>query len=650
MLWTIDRLDYSDQSGLPFLSPGNDTRINLAMLAEDPVRASLPATLGHTSGASLFSVKELEEAHSWHANPAATDDPSRCQSQAGGTAAFTAAVARAAGLSDREREQLAAARVKLVGCDNKTAYAATELSGDLADGSPEAKAYTTYLVGAEAFYRGAFADSVAAFAALSQAQDSWLRETARYMIGRALLNKAQESGFETFDMVGQPLIKEAASLAQAQRAFDDYLAAYPAGIYAASAQGLLRRVFWLGEDAGLLSGAYETQLQRGVATSDASRGVDLAWEIDAKLFANIDFADPAKLATHPLLLAAWDLKLMRNPPPAKTFTADALDGQAPTFAARPDLYAFLKAARAHYVDRDGKAALAALGAPVAEPSTYLEFSREMLRGQALLAQGEMAAAAAHWRALLSLTTDALRKEAIELGLALTWQRSGTIYKAFQPETRIGSERIRAILLSQTAGPILLRMAINDPKSSPAERDFARDTLLFKTATRGQYANFLRDYDADALRMPEARLSKVYLWNGSNDPYPCPSLKAVVEGLAANPKSSSGQICLAEFVRKAGLDSHEDERPGTGELGGGKSIFPGQPYSRLESYKKLIANRATPPSDVAYALFRAIRCYGPSGVNRCGGVDVPVSQRKAWFQTLKIRYGSTPWAKRQSLYW
>ncbi|MDB5641177.1 MAG: hypothetical protein JWN07_494, partial [Hyphomicrobiales bacterium] len=144
--WTIDRLDYSDQSGLPFLSPGNDTRINLAMLAEDPARASLPATIDPTGDASLFSVKTLEEAHSWHAGAATADDPSRCQSQTSGAVAYTAALARAAGLADSERERLGAARTKLLGCDGKTIAVAAELSGDLADMSPQAKAYATYLV------------------------------------------------------------------------------------------------------------------------------------------------------------------------------------------------------------------------------------------------------------------------------------------------------------------------------------------------------------------------------------------------------------------------------------------------------------------------------------------------------------------------
>ena len=53
---------------------------------------------------------------------------------------------------------------------------------------------------------------------------------------------------------------------------------------------------------------------------------------------------------------------------------------------------------------------------------------------------------------------------------------------------------------------------------------------------------------------------------------------------------------------------------------------------------------------ALALNRAIRCYGPSGYNSCGGVEVPVEQRRAWFQRLKRDYPNSRWAQSLRYYW
>jgi hypothetical protein len=65
---------------------------------------------------------------------------------------------------------------------------------------------------------------------------------------------------------------------------------------------------------------------------------------------------------------------------------------------------------------------------------------------------------------------------------------------------------------------------------------------------------------------------------------------------------------------------------------------------------LIADPATPAKDKAYALFRAVNCYRPTGSNECGGRDVDVAQRKAWFNTLKSHYGATSWARSLEYYW
>ena len=51
-----------------------------------------------------------------------------------------------------------------------------------------------------------------------------------------------------------------------------------------------------------------------------------------------------------------------------------------------------------------------------------------------------------------------------------------------------------------------------------------------------------------------------------------------------------------------------------------------------------------------ALNRAVRCFAPAGSSSCGGNDIPVAQRKAWFERLKRDYPQSPWARDLKVYW
>ena len=53
---------------------------------------------------------------------------------------------------------------------------------------------------------------------------------------------------------------------------------------------------------------------------------------------------------------------------------------------------------------------------------------------------------------------------------------------------------------------------------------------------------------------------------------------------------------------------------------------------------------------AYALYRAVNCFGPSGYNGCGKQNIPASTRKQWFETLHKEYAASTWAKASKYYW
>jgi hypothetical protein len=134
-------------------------------------------------------------------------------------------------------------------------------------------------------------------------------------------------------------------------------------------------------------------------------------------------------------------------------------------------------------------------------------------------------------------------------------------------------------------------------------------------------------------------------------YGCGPLAQTVAALAQRPKAPKEQLCLAEFFREQGFDWWEYDRGlEPGSLAGTKPLFPGRPYARLEVYKAVMADPAASADDKAFALYRAVKCYAPSGFNSCGGNEVPESQRKAWFNRLRASYPQSKWAKSLKYYW
>jgi hypothetical protein len=139
---------------------------------------------------------------------------------------------------------------------------------------------------------------------------------------------------------------------------------------------------------------------------------------------------------------------------------------------------------------------------------------------------------------------------------------------------------------------------------------------------------------------------------SSDDFDCPALAATAQALVRNPRDYKPRLCLGDFYRSYGFDNLgvAEGRPGIDELGGTPTLFPGKPTSRGDIYADIIRDPKAPAQDKAYALFRAINCYAPSGNNECGNADVPQSQRRAWFQQLKRDYASSTWAQTLRYYW
>ena len=664
-VWSLSKAHYDPYGNAALLGPANDSRVNLLMLLADRRGGTaLPEALG---GRTFFSWPELTEA----TDPAAGDeaarasfaDPSRCQSAASGAQAFLVAVAASRALKPAEKSALSAARAKLrVDCAG-TSDAGLGLAQPVAATSAAGKGFVRYLEGAQAFYDGDFRGATTAFAAASAAPDYWLAETARYMLARTALNAAQATAFDEYGNLAAPDQRDLRTLEEAERGFLDYIKAYPAGAYAASARGLLRRVHWLAGDDPKLGADYAAALARPL---DAAGALELAEEIDYKL------PSAQHAAAGPLLLAVSDLQRMRTATqydyeqkPA-VISATELAAQASAFAQAPRLYDYLRAMHAFHVAKQPREVLELIADEARAPrKSALDFSRQMLRGLALDAVGDRNARG-FWLELIGAAAGPGQRQAVELALARHDEAVGAIGRVFAAGSPIQDPIARAILLQRIAPPSLLRQQAT--RGDPHERAVALWTLLSKELTRGFYADFLRDL---ALVPAEAPVDGYFAEaNGFSNPddfrnvlpptgiftrgplgdYGCPALRRTVATLERNPLQPTARLCLGEFLRLNGFDWFPFDQPLEHGLGSSKPLFPGTPITRQAIYAGVIADPMASAADKAYALFRAVNCYAPAGSNGCGGQEVPLAKRKAWFQRLKRDYPQSRWARELKYYW
>ena len=690
--WRVSRDSLDSCSNLPFLSPGNDSRVNLRLLLADKKAEPLTPNalseddLSQGFGLVPFPVYRLAPI------PATNDEPdnkpdnsrtaeldtllkplgiqrdeyesageafltgegSRCRSNDDDSAtAFISQVIKA-DMPAAERELLVKARLQLL--------KACSWEGQVVDAqqiqSHDGQLFRTYLQAAADFYSGRFGDAERGFAAASISQVPWLKETALYMTARTSLNQAQA---EAFDEYGMPQLEhvDKSALSDAEEGFLGYLKTYPQGDYLASARGLLRRVYWLAGDNTKLAEAFGWAMTEA---TDAQRNVsvdDLVEEADLKLL----MVNSETVST-PMIQFVSDLMVMRGGDQPALSRAD-LEKQKAAFAGAPQLYDYLLAVSALYTEHQPDAALKQLPQSVPSSLNYFAFSQQTLRALALEAKQDWKGAEALWLQLLPLAKLPLQRDQLELALAMNYERSGQLAKVFASDSPISAKPVRYILLRNVAGPELLRQQIAGA-SDPLERQTAQFVLLYKDLLRGQYATFADDLKQLPASAPEDKLGtslgyvysasqtlKLFQWNGdkAESGYACPSITQIAATLQADAKNPQGLNCLGEFILRNGLDGMPLEQArAAGSLGSSASDFKGETFSRLDGYKQVIGNAKAPKNDKAYALFRAINCYGPSGYNSCGGVDVEPAVRKAWFRQLKTSYADTQWGKSLQYYW
>ncbi|MGE8293979.1 MAG: hypothetical protein ACN6PH_00370 [Pseudomonas sp.] len=689
--WQLVSDKLSACNNLAFLSPGNDSRINLQLLLDAAghlkmTRQPLPLA-GYEYGYDLvpFSLGMLDPARARSATARTdeqTTDPdvayltqalqrlgidseadafavhrfaegegNRCRSNdLQAMRGFVDALSATPELAASETQALARSRRSLLSLCGEGDPQPEDILPQAAQlQSPAARAFGDYLRGADAFYRGDFEHARERFSELTDSGQPWLRETALYLLGRVALNQAQLNAFDEYGFFS-PEHVDNGSLEASAKAFEQYLETYPQGLYSNSARGLQRRVYWLAGDTRRFAEAFARQFERGAQQVDM---LALIEELDAKLLPSLNPED----IEDPLLLAMIDLIQLRDPGSDSEphLSLEQLQAQQPRLASQPGLHAYLLAAWHFYRGGDAEQTLAALPDDDGGPLNTLAFSRETLRGLALETKGDTTATLQHWQALLVRSTDPLQQAQLQLALALSYERSGELDKVFAADSPINSAPIRERLLAYGASPELLRQQAGDEQAPASERATALYTLLYRDLDYRRYADFLSDF-AQFPYTPAQSAQRLdpglFAWAGGSDAgYACPSLVRIAERLAADADDAQGLLCMGDFIRVHGLDEHWLNRPpAAGELGSAPSQFQGRSFSRLAGYQKLLDGPQVSHEDKAYALFRAINCYAPSGYNSCDDQDISKDQRKQWFQTLKRSYADTQWAQRLKYYW
>ncbi len=676
--WKIKQTDMNSCSSTALLSPGNDTRVNLLMLVHDRHGAVGPASrYGYDIAERRGEAEPFDWstfAHALGPSPAPSETGkaenfafgTRCMSSMAGGAEFIAAVAKARRLSNEEKATLTAVRTALKPeCSGDSTATPVVEQGLVLLKSKAGRAFANYLIGAASFYDGNFGGAQASFAEIGKTDSPWLKEAAAYMLGRNALNEATLAAFDEYGgLSGEGGNK--ALLGEAEAAFRAYLKAYPNGQYAPSARGLMRRVYWLAKDRDRLLSEYATRFAIGDPAKRNLAFPDLVQEIDIKLLGELKPDD----TSDPMLLAVLNLRAMRHANDPKyadygtpPITRAALDAQRSKFTGNEALFVYLQAVHAFYVANRPAEVLKLIPAGTRD-SSYLGYSRQLLRGIALDAAGDPAARAS-LIALIVAAKKPHQRGAAELALALHDERAKVVDKVFATDSVVADADVREILLRYHAGPALLRKQAAKGASDREQR-VAIYTLLYKDLTRGNYGDFLRDLSLvpdsarpmaqDDYQAPRYTDIAVFRWAGQSD-FACPSLKTVATNLSAKPKDAQALLCLGEFIRNVGLDPYYygvtqylDELPDADELGGTPSLFPGKRFSRLDAYKTVMADATAAPNNRAYALYRAVNCYAPSGYNSCDSAEYTKAQRKAWFDQLKGQYPTSAWAKKLRYYW
>lgn len=667
-----DSRSFDQCSNLPVFIPGNDNKTNMMLLLSDLGLAKIVAPQsGEDADKYLWSASYAQVpfesdnillrasnriANQRQANIKSEDSiyEERCISLNSAAKQFNAQVQNHAQITASEKQALIQARDHIQSCDEKNAFLVVDPSW-----SKTTQQYASYLNASIAFYNANFSTATKIYSVLTQVDDAWLKETAQYMLIRSSLNSAFATAVDTYGDVQFEKVNPV-QIKQVQDNIRSYLKLYPQGQYLASAQGLLRRVYWLSGRQDLLINEIVWQMHNPKSARYNLEVAQLPAEIDRRIFQNSHF--DAKNLNDPFFLATYDLMQMRDSsdPEFKPLTWTALNAQKAQFKDQPELFKYLQASHLFYVQHKPAEAQRYLPSGTQSLSDYLKLSQAFLNGL-IIEKTSPNQAQAYWAQLLSQSQNVEQRGLFEVALAKHLNTQQQYQAYIGKNAQIAQINLQREFMQHIANEQSLEKIIQSKDATTEQKQTALFVLLAKSLGHQNYSLFNRYYPQlpqDAAKYQDWQSkSEQYkyqppfahlIWNGNkiSAQLSCPDLKNLAQSLEKSPQDLNLKMCLGEYMRSEHAYSvlqqlsFDQETPVT---------FQGKVFTRGQAYKDII-NRKQKSELTAYALYRSIQCYAPSGMNDCQDSEVAKSTRKQWFDQLKRDYPETSWAKSLKYYW
>ncbi|MEP8672389.1 hypothetical protein ABKV27_09950 [Enterobacter hormaechei] len=495
-----------------------------------------------------------------------------------------------------------------------------------------ANLFSRYITGVAHFYDGNYDAATQDFTPLLKAGQPWLAETAQYMLMRTALNKSSQNSvgqFGEFDIAR--INREDALLAQKEA--QTYLHSWPEGLYVDSARGMLRRINWYLKEWQQLAELYEEAFMR---TNSAQELRGLITEYDNVIGA-LFLEQPARESFPGATLVSYVelLRSLRTDNDDKTaLDQTLLDASKPVFeeSGKLSLWRNLQLNLWQLTGNETAILQAVVPAKTLPPHDIIAFSEQVLYGEALMGQKQWPQARDFWLNLLKISQDPEQQQYLQAKLAATLVYSGDLAAIFAPDSAVTNLRFRSrVLKTQASLDLLRQQAVQGPNSEE------------RTITSPVIGDAFNDVDLS-----------VFGWNGDDAEagYICRSLDDTVTVLSKNAGDAHALNCLGEFFRdtRARVNLWKDNAGNDALEDAIRLEHPRGQYDRQQYYQQIITSSKAEPEDKSYALYRAIMCYAPSGMNDCGGESVDKLQRKGWFTLLKTQFPGSPWAQDLKYYW
>ena len=651
---------YDKCSNIPVLVPSNDNQTNMLLLLSDlglsnlkPIQADKELWTSTYGYAPFDGVPSAENRISNQRIKFTNEQngyEERCNSLNGGKTSFINQVKSNKNISAQEKLTLITERNKISECNNKVPLLSINQQW-----SPTARQYASYLNATIAFYNTNFSTATKIYSVLTTVDDAWLKETSQYMLIRSNLNSAYATGANQYgdidlDKINKTLLK------QFLDNITNYLKAYPNGQYAASARGFMRRGFWLTGRQYLMVNEIVWQLNNPKSKYYNLDVNELPAEIDRRVFSSQYFN--IKNLNDPFFLATYDLMQMRDSSVDgyKPITWAQLNTQKDIFKNQPELFKHLQATHLFYVQKKPQEALKYLS-DATDLNHYVQLSQAFLKGQ-ILEKTNPSQAEQYWSQLLNKSKNTYQRGLFETALSNHLNTKQDVNSFIGKKSLISQPNLQKRFILYKANEKSLQNIIQSNVATTDQKQAATYTLLHKSLSHQNYALFNQYYSylpKDAAQYNSYEGAKQYnnkpafsdfIWNGSTitPQLKCSNLSTLTDQLAKSPKDPLLNVCMGEYVRS----SHQ----GFPYQMNGENIADKEnknEFIRGDVYRSIIKSSAK--GDLhAYALYRAIMCYAPSGMNDCGDKEVPKSVRKQWYDQIKQEYPNTTWAKSLKYFW